>query len=717
MTKPREEHAVFQDLETLCRRPGYVHAIAHFCFRDNLVLYEGELRPDDMEGLYGDKRLVRTEIATLIGLLVKQPIDVSLPDPEQMQGYIERTEALLHELHLALAGSWTANFKPGDDYDRILEGMRSAQGLREPIFYGGESAYGFQYRDLALEKYAPDEAWLLENKGFRIADAVAIAQALGPLQSENQIAALHAFREAGADAVTFLPGFILELDAVAAATGLDRALVETILEAFTLPGPPANATFDTLSAFNAANATPIIKLGEGRWLLLQFYTLLEALYEAPFFWMMADKGYRATHSAHRGAFAESFATARLERVFGKGRVIRNVDIWRGKDRVGEIDVLVMFGDRAIVLQAKSKRLTIEARKGNDLALQNDFKSAVQDAVDQALLCSECLLAPEGLVFMSDGAPVDMGGPFRGVYPLCVVSDHYPALASQARHFLKPREWSKAILTPLVIDVFALDAMTEMLERPLQLINYFSLRSMFGDKLMFTHELTLLGYHLQGNLWVENANDMLALSDDISINLDAAMTVRRDGLPGERTPDGILTRLRHTTIWRLVSQIETRPNPATTDLGLWFLQLSEKTALELSAGIDRIVAEAGRDGRPHDVSVVIGGTAGLCIHVNAIEPREAARKLQAHCELRKYSAKVDAWFGVLLSPGTGELVFSMKIEAPWEENPVMAKLTAQMPMGQPQAEFRKFAFRQPSSQGRNGPCACGSGKKYKKCCLG
>lgn len=63
------------------------------------------------------------------------------------------------------------------------------------------------------------------------------------------------------------------------------------------------------------------------------------------------------------------------------------------------------------------------------------------------------------------------------------------------------------------------------------------------------------------------------------------------------------------------------------------------------------------------------------------------------------------------------MFSMKIEAPWEENPVLAELTAQMPTGQPPAEFRKFAFGQPGSQGRNEPCACGSGKNTRSAASG
>ena len=51
---------------------------------------------------------------------------------------------------------------------------------------------------------------------------------------------------------------------------------------------------------------------------------------------------------------------------------------------------------------------------------------------------------------------------------------------------------------------------------------------------------------------------LALGDDISAALDVAMAVRRDGIPGNRTPDGILTRLHETTLGRIIQEIESRP---------------------------------------------------------------------------------------------------------------------------------------------------------------
>ena len=109
--------------------------------------------------------------------------------------------------------------------------------------------------------------------------------------------------------------------------------------------------------------------------------------------------------ANRGLFAEGFTADRLEKVYGGTKVLRNVDIWETKARkkkVSEIDTLVLFGDRAIVLQSKSKKLTLAARKGNDLQLQSDFRGAVQDACDQAMLCSEHLIRNSAIFTGSDG---------------------------------------------------------------------------------------------------------------------------------------------------------------------------------------------------------------------------------------------------------------------------------------------------------------------------
>jgi hypothetical protein len=78
--------------------------------------------------------------------------------------------------------------------------------------------------------------------------------------------------------------------------------------------------------------------------------------------------------------------------------------------VTDIDVLVTFADRAIVLQCKSKRLTLEARRGNGLQLRGDFKKSINDAYNQALVSADAL-REAGLRFeLADGTELRIATP-------------------------------------------------------------------------------------------------------------------------------------------------------------------------------------------------------------------------------------------------------------------------------------------------------------------
>lgn len=714
-TAVRDESEVFSDLADLCVSPGFVHVIAYFCFRDNLVLFGDEISAEDMAHQYAEGRLARTEISTLLGLLVRQPIDYTVHPQEVMQVTIDQTQALLLELHHALTKPWAEAFDPASG--AIGTPFTQASGLREPIFYGPESAYTFQYRDLADAKYRADDDWLVANKGFRIGDAKSVAIAIGEILTERQTSALKDIRSNPAAVWTVLPGFTFEAAEMAQRCGLDPTVVAQVLDAFSLSELDRNASFTALNEFNATNATPIIKRDDGSFLLLQHYSLVEAIYETPFFWMLADRAYRPTAQAHRGHFTENFSAERLEAVFGAARVFKNVDIFRSKgEKHGEIDVLVLFGDRAIVVQNKSKRLTIEARKGNDLQLKDDFKKAIQDAADQAFLCAEALAAPGFRIVATNGNEIELTHELREIFPVCVVSDHYPALAFQARHFLKFNV-TEVIRPPLVTDIFALDVMAEMLSSPLHLLHYISLRAKFGDRLVVSHELTTLGFHLKLNLWFDNEYDMMSLGDDIATDLDIAMMVRREGHPGPATPEGILTRLSGTAVGRMISEIEAQAHPDTTSLGLWLLGLNENTARTLSNGLDRIAGEARRDRRNHDVSVATGDPpSGLTVHCGYRGDDEAARYLQAHCGLRKHSQKANTWFGLLLNPDDGSIRLALTADFAWKPNSKMDKLVSAMPRGRPASILKPAGRSYGVLVGRNEPCPCGSGKKFKKCCL-
>ena len=53
----------------------------------------------------------------------------------------------------------------------------------------------------------------------------------------------------------------------------------------------------------------------------------------------------------------------LEPIFGRSKVYRGVKISKGKVDITDIDVLAISGNKAVIAQCKSKRLTIDARRG------------------------------------------------------------------------------------------------------------------------------------------------------------------------------------------------------------------------------------------------------------------------------------------------------------------------------------------------------------------
>lgn len=234
----RNETEIFEELQKLCCSPGYIHAIAYFCWRDNLIRFAGDqVTENDVEHQYSHEKLLRTEISTLLGLMAKGDIDTNIPEPSTLQNYVDQTEALLHEMHMYLQKPWMAAFEAmahNPKKANRVDPFSTADGLREPIFYAGESAYNFQYEELAPQKYSADNAWLKSHVGFTIEEACIFARNLGELQIEKLMNLREAAQKLHPDQWTFLPGFVFNAQELEGPTKLPPEQIERILMAFTV---------------------------------------------------------------------------------------------------------------------------------------------------------------------------------------------------------------------------------------------------------------------------------------------------------------------------------------------------------------------------------------------------------------------------------------------------------------------------------------------------
>ncbi|HWQ41189.1 MAG TPA: SEC-C metal-binding domain-containing protein [Desulfosporosinus sp.] len=669
--------------------------------------------------MFSFEKLIRTEINTLLGLMIKAEIKWTLPTPKTIQEYIGESERLLQELHNCLSNEFLKGVTKEEIQNSIAKPFQRGNVLREPIFYSGEAAYNFQYLDFASRKYAADGLWLQAEKGFTIEQASIVAKAIDEIKEVNFDAVRKRLQQQHPDEWTMVPFFAFNVEEVAVKVGLSAELVEKILGAFELGTVERNAGFNTLQDFNIITATPLLRMPNGEFLSLQSYSLAEAIYEAPFYWMVNDKGYLPTLTKNRGDFTESFIADRLGLVFGAKHVYQNIDIIETKaDTVSEIDTLVIWANRVIVVQAKSKRLTLEARKGNDQIIRDDFKKAVQAAYDQGSLCAMCLLGNRYKFVTQDGIEVLLPDDIKEIYLFCIVSDHYPALNFQARQFLQPQTIER-LQPPLVMDIFAIDAMTEMLQSPIQFLSYINRRAIYDKQLMASQELTILGFHLTNNLWVAPGIDLLHLADDFTSGLDIAMSARRTGIQGAPIPDGVLARFGNTTVGRIVKNIEARPESGTIDLGFLLLGMSEQAVNEMSRVIDRQVERTKVDGKVHDASFSFKESSGITFHCSDEPQYVAGQRLKSYCRQRKYKERAKEWYGLCISSTGADVRFVIALTYPWLSDPTMDESTRDMQAPMPTNRAIQKLFKEgirAKKVGRNDPCPCGSGLKFKKCCL-
>ena len=369
--EPRPEGEIFEDLRALAQSEGALHEISSLIYRDHLVTvdqYEARV-VDDAEYRWSTSKLNKNEMLLFFGLMVQSPTEHTYLVQSGGDGFLERADALFREFHDRVIVDFASTF---DGEARDVVEQKDFFGLfgREAIYYGAEGLYLHQLLNFSRNRYREDTEWLLRNVGISIRPILDITKFI--LDRINfQMTVMGHLRKDGREVskADLTNSLLIPKEDVKGKFG-DKA--DAFFEKFVTPITSANEGFTDPFAINAVALAPIIELGDHLYVPIQ-YRLCESIYESPFFWMMADKEYEDIHAQHRGMFLERTAADILSRVFGDQHVYENVVITRnGRDRAGEIDVLVVFDEFVIVVQAKSKRVTLKARAGDSEALKADF---------------------------------------------------------------------------------------------------------------------------------------------------------------------------------------------------------------------------------------------------------------------------------------------------------------------------------------------------------
>ena len=399
----------------------------------------------------------------------------------------------------------------------------------------------------------------------------------------------------------------------------------------------------------------------------------------------------------------------LAKVFGEDAVYKGVKVYKKgkKEVITDIDILAIAGGKAMVVQAKSKKLTVLSRKGEEESLRRDFKSAIQDAYDQGILSRKAVIGRDFDLVTNDGESLDIPETLDEAYIICLTSDDYPAVTHQVDVFLdRGPEGPYA----LALNIFDLEIIAHYLDDPFDFLYYLRQRVDTIGYFRANSEIVYLARHLNQKLYPRKDAAGELLPDTLAQLVDGNYPAARGFQPRTSAADRLHNEWKNKKFDRLGDQITYTHHPGLADPLFFLFDLAGEGADELVKRIEDTKRKSLRDGQPHDFTLLFDGTERGITYMSLPDALEDLEKrLTVLAVARKYKSKANEWLGLGSYANSNNLVDTVFYDKqPWEDDPGLGNFvqTALKPGWAQRLDGQKV--------GRNAPCPCQSGLKFKKC---
>lgn len=765
----RKSPEVIEDVKSLVNSDGFIYTL---CL---IIVEDFHFNVEEMHQADIRSRLNKNEISLLLGFFLQNKISLKQPDsPFDLINQKTKTRELMEELHWSTMIPSIEKFKPLIENPEEKPSKKDFFGgenmFIEPIFYAGDGIYDFQYLEYLEKKYKYDEIWLNENANFFFNDAIQITTRIKSIHqkkfekvnffslNENKekiierlkkdksipnkklkqdidklisMLEFYQFYELFEKEKNFDEKMLKEEISEKGWNSFYKGLIDlfcieksdfnemnisSFLENFSVPpfSKGRNSQFKNIGDFNLFSAKPIITLDSDKYFVPICFSVFEAVYESPYYWLSADKSYSNKLAENRGKVGEEITYELLQKIFGSKRVYKSVMIESRKGYADtDIDVLCILGSKALCVQVKSKKLTQLSRQGNFDQIQKDFKGAVQDAYEQALVCKDRIIEKKANFFNENGEKIELSEDIEEVYLLVTTTENYPTLTHQSFTLLNKQTENPY---PLILTIFDLELIGHYLPNPYDFLYYVRQRIDLMEYFRADEEMYFLGYHIINKLWKNPNYDFVMIDSEFGQLIDRNYYPLKLGIETSSKSDKIRNRWKNQDFESLCQQIDDLNTPKSTDLIFHLLDWSQESRENLIKTINLTKSNTGLDSQQHNFSILSGpvrstfGLTYISFHNNDLN--HLSRRLLTLCEGRKYKSKADYWIGIGSLKDSSRIVDTLVFsEKKWEYNQTLEEKIKVMFEGENKGREVKLGRK----IGRNEHCTCGSGKKYKKCC--
>lgn len=400
-----------------------------------------------------------------------------------------------------------------------------------------------------------------------------------------------------------------------------------------------NRNFLEPKDFNELNAKPILIVDDE----FVFIPVPMLLFQAPLktlhYDLIQDSTYHQKYEAQRGEYLEKNVCNCFGRIFGFPNLYSNLRYGPGEQ--DEVDLLIRFDTKLLIVECKSKSLTLPARQGSPTDIDNDFTKAVQAAYDQARRARGYILRNKEAEFrMRNGGKLVIGSEsINEIFLVCLLSESFSFLATDLSGILKK---DSSDPYPWAVCLRDLESASEYLQDPYLFMHFLRRRLPLHGKVLSPDELDYFGSYLVDGLYFQEA-----FKRGATVVFLVGYTEQFDKDYLRRI--GRLKFAQVGTTWsnpafeNLLGSIKLIGAKGHSDIILTLLDMDSKSRDLLIKYIVDMVEKVRGDGRRHDFTLIFGKFG---ISFVAMTRRCGLQdRVLGEAVLKKYRYKPSVWLGL------------------------------------------------------------------------
>jgi len=654
-------------------------------------------------------------------------------------------------------------YNEGCRYSRLLSvpDKDSNESLSQHMLAYSANVRGTAYPQQIMRRIkgvmAPFEAELRQLTGITPTHACDMVQALGKQLFNNMNSMLQAFRaaEQRGNQINRNHGRLTEADQLELARIMSEmsGLVDGISAGLWLPSqdqilalapdlsPEDWAAFRQTIGFTPAARAALTRVEDVQHHPVFFsddqhavYLHAGQCYDAIFTFfdnkLRTMPGLQERYGKQIAEWMETETTSLVSRLFPASSVYHNVsytDPDKTDGSTAEADVVIAWGPFLVVLEDKGRNFSTEARLGNIAKLKTALSKNIHASFIQARRVIR-VLDRDGRIRLTEndsGRDLDLtADQLQRIYPVSVTLQHFGGVSTQLARTQKIG-FFKGNSYPWSVSIDDLDVITRFASTPDVFLHYIERRLAHQnmETSLAADELDLFGQYLDTRLHpslyelapeLADAKGVRGVCLEGGENKFAPFYMAE--LTGETPPDAASAELKvPPRVLDLLNELRNRSDNGARWISFALLALSDKALRVLQS----VLTDFHRIPiAPHPVIRKTFSDGDIVINVLAHEslpPNEFMQMAEARTAAENYRAKAKASISFGIDRRVVDKPFVVALwyeEGPWKKDPVMEELLEE-DKHHPR-RYQMLSTAQPP--GRNSPCPCGSGKKFKKCCM-